>query len=243
MDRIAIISDIHGNMPALEAVLADIDARSIVRIFCLGDVLGKGPQSIETLELVRKRCEKIIMGNWETHVLTANTLSANYVRKQLSDEQIRYISSLPASLFFTMSGKSVKLFHGRDILPDLVQPGAPKEELLQVMDALDEQSDITGFADIHVPFLRWVGGRMVFNTGSVGSSCDSNVHASYAILSGVLGDDIAPIGVEMVRVPYDITRTIHLAKNASDFPFLQEYVTEIQTAIYQRRVLPENISS
>jgi predicted phosphodiesterase len=69
MDSIAVISDIHSNLPALKAVLADIDARGIGRIVCLGDVVGYGPQPIECVDLVRRRCERTLMGNHDFAVL------------------------------------------------------------------------------------------------------------------------------------------------------------------------------
>ena len=65
MDRIALISDVHGNLTALEAVLADIDARGIDRIFNLGDYVGKGPRGREVVDLCRERCEVNLLGNWD----------------------------------------------------------------------------------------------------------------------------------------------------------------------------------
>ena len=64
-DRIALISDVHGNLTALEAVLDDIDARGITRIFNLGDYVGKGPRGREVIDLCRERCEVNILGNWD----------------------------------------------------------------------------------------------------------------------------------------------------------------------------------
>ena len=65
LDRIALISDVHGNLTALEAVLADIDARGIGRIFNLGDYVGKGPRGREVVDLCRERCEVNLLGNWD----------------------------------------------------------------------------------------------------------------------------------------------------------------------------------
>ena len=66
----AIISDIHGNLPALQAVLADIDKQNIKRILCLGDIIGYGPNPIECVDLVRERCEIVLCGNHDVAVLT-----------------------------------------------------------------------------------------------------------------------------------------------------------------------------
>lgn len=66
----AVISDIHGNLTALEAVLADIDAKGIKRVVCLGDIIGYGPDPIKCTDIVRKRCEVVICGNHDVAVLT-----------------------------------------------------------------------------------------------------------------------------------------------------------------------------
>ena len=66
LDRIAVISDVHGNVTALEAVLADIEARGITRVLNLGDVVGKGPRGAEAIKRTRDTCEVTVRGNW-TH--------------------------------------------------------------------------------------------------------------------------------------------------------------------------------
>ena len=68
LDRVAIISDVHGNVTALQAVLADIQARGITRIVNLGDVIGKGPRGSEAVRLVRAACEVTVRGNWDTSI-------------------------------------------------------------------------------------------------------------------------------------------------------------------------------
>lgn len=73
--KIAIVSDIHGNLAALEAVLADIDRQRVDEIVCLGDIVGYGPQPAECLELVRKRCRTIIMGNHDEGIENRNLLA------------------------------------------------------------------------------------------------------------------------------------------------------------------------
>ncbi|MGA1399914.1 MAG: metallophosphoesterase family protein, partial [Phycisphaerales bacterium] len=67
--RTALISDIHANLAAFEAVLADLDARGVDRIVCLGDVVGYGPDPVECVDLVAKRCEWWLMGNPDFGVL------------------------------------------------------------------------------------------------------------------------------------------------------------------------------
>ncbi|MEG0438627.1 MAG: metallophosphoesterase family protein, partial [Solibacillus sp.] len=68
MSRIAIISDIHGNLTALESVLKDIDKRGVDQIFCLGDLVGEGPRGSQCIELIRNHCDKVIRGNWDVFI-------------------------------------------------------------------------------------------------------------------------------------------------------------------------------
>ncbi|MEM8757369.1 MAG: metallophosphoesterase family protein [Planctomycetota bacterium] len=89
----AIISDIHGNAEALRAVLADIDARSVERIICLGDIIGYGPQPLECVDLVRERCDWSLMGNHDFGVLYEPTnfnpvaqSAAFWTREQFDNE-------------------------------------------------------------------------------------------------------------------------------------------------------------
>ena len=70
MERIALISDVHGNMPALEAVLADVERRGVARVFCLGNLVGKGPHSDRAVDRCRERCERVVRGNWDDGLAT-----------------------------------------------------------------------------------------------------------------------------------------------------------------------------
>lgn len=72
--KLAVISDIHANLPAFEAVLADIDRRGIDEILCLGDMVGKGPHPAEVFDLCMKRCKQNLLGNWEEGIAHANEL-------------------------------------------------------------------------------------------------------------------------------------------------------------------------
>ncbi len=113
MDRLALISDIHGNMPALEAVLADVDRRGIRRVFCLGDLVGKGPHGDRVVDICRNRCERIIKGNWDEGATT--TWDANaaipWHQARLGPERIAFLKALPTTIDFSMSGRRIRLVH------------------------------------------------------------------------------------------------------------------------------------
>ena len=97
----AFLSDVHGNLPALEAVLADLSRRGITEVYFLGDVLGKGPAVGEVISLLRARCAGAVYGNWDKLVLHGKDVErfgASYYRERLSAEDRAYLLSLPESL-------------------------------------------------------------------------------------------------------------------------------------------------
>lgn len=113
MSRIAIISDIHSNLPALEAVLSDIKKQNIDTIYCLGDIIGKGPSPSECLDLCKAYCTKSILGNWEDFLLRFDIDEdpIRYYRKNISVEQVNWLHSLDYGIEFYLSGHLVRLFH------------------------------------------------------------------------------------------------------------------------------------
>lgn len=111
--KIAILSDVHGNLPAFEAVLNHIDKNNVDLIYNLGDLIGKGPSPKEVLELSMKRCDLSILGNWEDFLLYSN-IDENpirYYRNMLDDTHINYLKSLPYGVEFYMSGRLFRVFH------------------------------------------------------------------------------------------------------------------------------------
>ena len=234
-EQIALIADIHGNVPALEAVLVDIGERGIDRVFCLGDVVGKGPQSALALDMAAERCERMVLGNWEEAVVDGWIRSAPYYQKALGAERLALLGALPRGIFFSMSGRKVKLYHGRTTIKSVVFSNSPKEDVLAALDALDEPSDVVGFADCHQPFCRMCEARMLFNVGSVGNPCDGVPMASYAILRGDMeGKELSPLSVEFVRLPYDNARSAAIARTTPDLPHVEMYIQEVETGRFSR---------
>jgi Icc-related predicted phosphoesterase len=92
LDRIAVISDIHGNIPALEAVLDDIRSRQVNKIICIGDLVGKGPCPDVAIDIIREECETVLMGNWDDMVArTGNSELMNWARNKVGEERIDYL--------------------------------------------------------------------------------------------------------------------------------------------------------
>jgi len=239
MERFAIISDIHGNLTALEAVLRDIEKRGLKRIICLGDLAGKGPSSAEVVDMIKDKCEVVIKGNWDYFMTEVEDSEAiTWHRAKLGKLRETYLKNLPMYVEFYMSGKLVRLCHAspNDIFHRVHLP-TPNEKRLKLFDAtptLTQEADVVGYGDIHGAHIDHIGEKIIFNVGSVGNPLDFT-KAAYAILEGVYDsrvDDVMSISI--VRVPYDIEAAIEEAK-IKEMPEFEDYAKELRTAIYRGR--------
>lgn len=244
MQQIAVISDIHGNLPALEAVLADCDRRGITRIFCLGDLAGKGPDGPRVVDRCRERCEVTVRGNWDEALATVQDAPwATWHQQHLGQERLAWLGALPFAHDLAMSGRRIRLVHAspQGVFHRVYQSG-PIEPLLAMFDTTDQTDpafvpDVVGYADIHTAFVRtFPGQRLLFNVGSVGNPLDFPL-ASYTVLEGEPhGSAAMPFGVNQIRVPYDIERALADARRAT-MPDYAAYAWELTTAKY-RRAMP-----
>jgi predicted phosphodiesterase len=239
MERIAVISDIHGNIPALEAVLQDLGRRQIARVLCLGDLVGKGPDSAGAVDRCREVCEAVVMGNWDSFICAeADMPMAEWHRQRLGPERLAYLAALPGTLEFTLSGRRVRLFHAsQQGIFHRVHMYDTRESHAAMFantpftgDAIEP--DVVGYGDIHSAYVLNLYHRVLFNVGSVGNPLDLPL-AAYAILEGAYGSTApGPFTVTIVRVPYDIERAVAEAE-AAQMPDLQPYVAELRTARYR----------
>lgn len=239
MERLAIISDIHGNLTALEAVLKDIEKRGIKRIICLGDLAGKGPSSVEVVDLIRERCEVVVKGNWDYFMTTVEDSEAiSWHRARLGEEREAYLKQLPLYFEFYMSGKLVRLCHASpsDVFHRVHLP-TPNEKRLKLFEptpTLDLEADVVGYGDIHGAHVDHIREKIIFNVGSVGNPLDFTL-AAYAIMEGVYDSHIQDaLSISIVRVPYDIELAIREAELAT-MPEFEDYARELRTAIYRGR--------
>jgi protein phosphatase len=239
VDRIAVISDLHGNLPALEATLNDIRQRDITRIFCLGDLIGKGPDSAKAVDICRDVCEATVRGNWDEWISRASESPiALWHQERLAAARLEYLATLPNTIELTMSGRRIRLFHAsHQGIFHRVRMYDGREAHLEMFTNTEFTGDaftpdIVGYGDVHTTFLKSFQHRTLFNVGSVGNPLDLPL-ASYAILEGVTGSArAAPFSVNLIRVPYDIERAIHDAR-AAQMPDLEAYIDELRTARYR----------
>lgn len=238
MDQIAIISDIHGNLPAFEAVLEDIQKRHIETIYCLGDLVGKGPDSAKVVDICHEVCQIVVKGNWEDEMTKPmDRLAGQWRQRQLGQERLAYLRSLPHTIDFQMSGKQVRLFHASaQGIHHRVGFWSEQNELERMFENTTFTTDtyptpdVVGYGDIHHAYLLPVAGKILFNVGSVGNPMDYMPLAGYVIFSGRLHyGKPAPLNIEIVRLPYDIKRALQDAR-AVDMPKLAEYEFELRTA-------------
>lgn len=245
MERIAIISDIHGNLPALEASLEDIRRRGIQRIFCLGDLVGKGPDSDRAVDICREVCEIVVRGNWDDFITTATgNPTLQWHQQRLGPARLAYLSGLPSSLDFVMSGKQVRLFHAsQEGIYHRVHMNDSAENHLAMFSNTSFTGNtltpnVVGYGDIHSAYVKSFRNRILFNAGSVGNPLDVT-QACYAILEGVFQSPVEQsFAVQLVRVPYDIELAISQAEAAS-MPELAAYADELRTARYRGARIPK----
>ena len=224
MKRIALISDIHANLPALRNVLADIDERANVdAIYHLGDLTGYAPWPNEVVDLLRERAIPGISGNYDSTIATdykhcgcrADTphdeelshLSFEWTRSHVTPETKKYLGSLPFRLDIRpfgghVSGPTITLVHGNQTLNTVYVTEDRSDAFLEKMakDLGSRPEDVICFGHTHKPWQRAVGGVQFINTGSVGRPKDGDQRAGYVLLT----TEGSAIRVEFVRVAYDI---------------------------------------
>lgn len=188
MDKIAIISDVHGNITALKTVLEDIHSRGISRIFCLGDSVTKCCNPDLVIDLLRKKCEVVLKGNCDETISAPNNALKNFwSREKIGEKRANYLYNLPVSTEFYMSGRLIRLFHSSpyslshiynpmfsnfDDIHKQIEISSAEDmfkntSFLGKTDA-DPIPDVIGYGHIHTPNIIRFGNKTIFNPGSVG---------------------------------------------------------------------------
>ena len=234
--RYALISDIHANLPALEAVLADIAARGIENTYHLGDLVGYAPWPNETVERLRQDGIEGIAGNYDSTVATdykhcgcayedphqeeLSHLSYEWTRANVSRTTRSALARLPFRLDLTplgghVSGPRVILVHGTPTLNTVYWTHDRSDDFCLKMAALAnaKAGDVIAFGHTHLPWYREVGRIHFVNTGSVGRPKDGDWRAGYVILDINEGN----VSVDFVRTAYDVHRAAE-AIRASTLP-------------------------
>ena len=211
--KVALIGDMHANLPALEAVLEHARNQRVQAIWNIGDFVGYGPFPDQVVRLLRRQEALSILGNYDTDVLASpdkakprkreKALAKRWAAEHLSKTSRKYLQSLPQERRLDVAGKRILLTHGSPASPDEhLEPGTPEKRLRELAEMA--QADIIIFGHSHLPFVRKVESTWFINTGSVGRPDDGDPRACYAVM------DITPrkLQVRHYRLDYDIQRTI-----------------------------------
>ncbi len=205
--RILIISDIHANIEALEAIRERCDY-----LFCLGDLVDYGPSPRECIDFIKKNAHTVVRGNHDNAVAFRTDCKCSEAYKLMSvktrelmwsilgEEEINYLGSLPSSRVLELSGAKFFLTHATpaDNLFKYLPPDSPDYVWQQEIEGVD--ADFVLLGHTHISMVKRMGKTTVINPGSVGQSKDVPAMASYAIWND--GD------IEIKRVTYDINKTI-----------------------------------
>jgi putative phosphoesterase len=248
--RIALFSDIHANLPALEAFFKDVDARKPDAIYCLGDLVGYNIWPNEVINEIRKRGIPTIAGNYDQGIglmsddcgcayktdteKDMGKISISYTNSLVKPEERKYLRTLPAHIRvrFQLNNDNLNLLlvHGspRKINEYLFEDREEKS-LMRIME--DADADIMCFGHTHKPYHRILPTepgdnphfRHAINIGSVGKPKDNNPKGCYVILQINENSSISnkdAIQVEFIRFDYDVEKA---AKAVEDSPLPDGY--------------------
>lgn len=229
--KIAILSDIHGNLTALSAVLSDMKSLNVSEVAFLGDLVINGPSPSEVFQELRNlKCICWIKGNtdawfeeiddnWSPATKHEVELYQNYLyaRDHLNRESIEFLLSPPEQCSFEIGGVSILAVHGS---PRSISEGigehTTREELNEIFSNIEESIVICGHT--HIPYIRKIENKVIFNVGSIGMPLDGDSRASYGILK--IKNNIPKCLIR--RIFYPINKTLTNAKN-NNLPNLKKY--------------------
>ena len=212
--RVAVITDIHGNLPALRAALRRIDELGIERVYCGGDLVGYGPHPDEVCALVRQREIPTIYGNYDYAIARdledcgcayitprdrwLGQQSVLWTLEHTGRRSKDFMRELPFDLRFDVGETSVHLVHGspRKVNEYLFED---KPASLYLRLAASEAADVLVFGHTHKPWDHAYGGVRFVNCGSVGKPKDGDPRGAFAVLDATPGR----FEVTIERVAYD----------------------------------------
>ena len=236
--RVAVISDIHANLEALNSVINDIRKRNVDRIICLGDIIAKGVHQKECIKIIKDSCDIVIQGNCDYYFSIEHKDIDNKLEEEkqriiwnqslISSEDREYLLALPFCYEFYMSGSLVRLFHATPNANNIPIINLDNVETKYKMflptnnTVSKDVADVVIYGHIHHPYMDKIYNKTLINVGSVGNSYDvirndkkdSNVlettKANYLIIEGEYGSKEynSDISFQFIKVPYDIDKEL-----------------------------------
>lgn len=234
MRRLALFSDIHGNLPALDAVLADIDAAGLTERYCLGDLVGYGPDPAGVIDRIRASGIPTVLGNYDEGIANRRgecgcyyatgqakadgAASYRFTEPLVDDERAAWLAALPLHLRLEHRGWRILLTHGSPRkINEYLLPDRTDAQLARLAE--EAGADLVCVGHVHVPYLREIAGAgpgqvRYLSTGSVGKPKDGDPRACWAEL--LLGD-AGEVDALFHRVEYDI-ESVAAAMAAAGLP-------------------------
>ena len=234
--RVAIISDIHANIAALEAVLDDVTNQNVERTYCLGDLVGYAPFPNEVIDRIQRDAIPTIMGNYDDGVgydrdecgcayrdpeeQRLGDISLQWTKKAVTPERKAFLRSLKAEIRCETEGKRFRLVHGSPRrMNEYLFEDRPLSSFQRL--AATSEADVLIFGHTHKPYTKRVDNVLFLNAGSLGKPKDGDPRACYVVL-----DTSGDVTVEFRRIPYDV-QTVATAIRNSELP--DHFATDIET--------------
>jgi putative phosphoesterase len=206
-----VITDIHGNLPALQASLAAIETMDVDAVYCGGDLVGYGPHPNEVCRLIEERGIPTIYGNYDyaigrdledcgcayrdQHDRELGDLSVAWTLQHTDQRSKDFMRGLPFDLRFELGGRRVRLVHGSPRkVNEYLFADKPARTFERIAAGAD--CDVLVFGHTHQPWIAEYGGVLFVNCGSVGKPKDGDPRAAFAVLD-------AGGGAAIERVEYD----------------------------------------
>jgi putative phosphoesterase len=221
--KVALLSDVHGNLQALEAVLSHAGEMKAKQIWNLGDFTGFGASPEQVIQVLKKRKAVSIIGNYDQKVLKVprkmdewketkvpeKWFAFHWSFQQLSKKSIEYLQSLPETYKETVKHWKVLFTHGSpESNEEALNDDTPQERLRDLAHKAHANIILCGHS--HKPFMRFAGGSIFINPGSVGRPFDGDPRASYAVLS----IKKQKVEVDFFRIEYDVEKAAGLQTEA-----------------------------
>lgn len=231
IDRVAVLSDVHGVLPALTAVLAEPDVQAAELIVLTGDIAA-GPQPVQTLDLLLSLGDRVVWvgGNCERELVAAARGAGGpdgittWAGAQLRADQVELLGGLPRSVTLDVRGLGEVLFCHATPRDDeeFVLVDSPLERWAEVLggapDTVDQQADTVVCGHTHMPFVRLVDRRTIVNPGSVGMPYGTT-GAHWALLGGADGP-----AIQLRRTHYDRASAADAIEAECGYPDIAEWV-------------------
>ena len=219
--RAAALYDVHGNLPALQAVLSEVDALGVDTIVVGGDV-SLGPMPVQTLDALRARGAYFVRGNADRvlHLRGASegdvwVRARRWAASRLGDERLAFLAALPLDLTLELPGLGrIRFCHGAPGSDKItITRLTPDDRLSVLLAGVDENVVVCGHT--HVQFDRTVGAIRVVNAGSVGAPYEAEPGAYWALLDE---------RVDLRRTAYDV-ESAAAAILATGYPRAEDAIT------------------